>query len=184
MDKKSIFGGIVGAAIIIVGVMIFYNVVTMDDDDSNSNDNVVKEIQNVQGTFGINKDTYKLGETVFFVGTLAPDQQALIRVASPEGKIILEKYYNGIEREIVKFYFTPDTSSNKGIYTKDQLIGTWTMWFEGVNNNAIYFNIIDEFIPGAEKNIVDLRDPNDIEQEEQEQTNDPNMITVQGPPPP
>ncbi len=118
-----------------------------------------EEVWNTAGAFGINKDTYRLGEDVFFAGTLTPGQQAIIRVASPEGKIFLERAYDGSEREVAKFYFRPDTSAIKGLYEKDQLVGQWMIWFEGINNDEIYFEVTDEFVPGAEKDIVDLHGP-------------------------
>ena len=118
-----------------------------------------EEVWNTAGAFGINKDTYRLGEDVFFAGTLTPGQQVIIRVASPEGKIFLERAYDGSEREVAKFYFKPDTTAIKGLYEKDQLVGQWMIWFEGINNDEIFFEVTDEFVPGAEKDIVDLQGP-------------------------
>ncbi|MDE0089999.1 MAG: hypothetical protein OXP12_01395 [Thaumarchaeota archaeon] len=118
-----------------------------------------EEVWNTAGAFGINKEAYRLGEDVFFAGTLTPGQQVIIRVASPEGKIFLERAYDGSEREVAKFYFRPDTSAIKGLYEEDQLVGQWMIWFEGINNDEIFFEVVDEFAPGAETDVVDLQGP-------------------------
>lgn len=118
-----------------------------------------EEVWNTAGAFGINKETYMLGEDVFFAGTLTPGQQVIIRVASPEGKVFLEKAYDGSEREMAKFYFKPDTTAIKGLYEKNQLVGQWMIWFDGINNDEIFFEVVDEFAPGAETDIVDLQGP-------------------------
>ncbi len=118
-----------------------------------------EEVWNTAGAFGINKEAYRLGEDVFFAGTLNPGQQVIVRVASPEGKIFLERAYDGSEREVAKFYFRPDTSAIKGLYEEDQLVGQWMIWFEGINNDEIFFEVVDEFAPGAETDVVDLQGP-------------------------
>ena len=148
--------GIAAAVAIIIFVTTEYDIAEVKGADQNSNSTEPEEVWNTAGAFGINRHTYKLGEDIFFAGRLAPDQQVLVRIANPEGKIIVEKFFNGIDRELVKFYFKPDTSASKGIYTKDQIIGKWMIWFEGINNDEIYFEIIDEFVPGAETDIVDI----------------------------
>lgn len=118
-----------------------------------------EEVWNTAGAFGIDKETYRLGEDVFFAGTLTPGQQVIIRVASPEGKIFLEKAYDGSEREVAKFYFRPDTSAIKGLYEQDQLVGQWMIWFEGINNDEIFFEVVDESAPGAGTDVEDLHGP-------------------------
>lgn len=157
MANKA-FGAIVVLAVIAVGVLVAYNLAGPASDDAADQD-VVDDGWNRVGFFGINKDTYKLGENVFFAGRLSPDQQVLVRIASPEGKIVVDKMYNGIDKELVKFYFKPDTSASLGIYEKDQLVGEWMIWFEGVHNDEIMFTVVDEFISGAEDDIRDIPRP-------------------------
>ena len=94
---------------------------------------------------------------MFFAGTLTPGQQVIIRVASPEGTVFLERAYDGSEREMAKFYFRPDTSAIKGLYEQDQLVGQWMIWFEGINNDEIFFEVVDEFGPSAETDVADLQ---------------------------
>ena len=183
MNNNKNVGVIVGIAAVAIVVAVAYNIVIMDnstsikDHDINGED---EEVWNTAGAFGINKHVYKLGEDIFFAGRMAPDQQVLVRVANPEGKIIIEKYYNGIDRELVKFYFKPDTSASKGIYSKDEIIGKWMIWFEGISNDVIYFDIIDEFVPGTEDDIQDLRSPEEIAAAEREKELQ-SMITVERP---
>lgn len=172
MNGRVLAGVAIGVAAVIAGIMMAYNLTDAFDDPPEPQE---QEVWNTAGNFGINKHTYKLGEDVFFAGRMAPDQQAIVTVASPEGKVILQRLYNGIDRELVKFYFKPDTSPHNGIYKKDQLLGQWMIWFDGIPNDEIYFTIIDEFVPGAESDIVDLPMPGEREQ---------NLITVERPPPP
>lgn len=178
MSTKAIIGVIIGVAIIAIGILAVYNFGLDDDKNLDKQEEQEEEVWNTAGAFGINKHVYKLGEDIFFAGNLLPDQQVLVRMANPEGEIILERFYSGADREQAKFYFKPDTSASKGIYTKDQLIGKWTMWFEGINNDVIYFEIIDEFVPGTEDDIVDLRRADDTTRE----NNNPDLITVERPP--
>lgn len=156
MGNKS-FGVIVALAAVAVGVLVTYNLVDPAPVDDVEQD--VDDGWNRVGFFGINKDTYKLGENIFFAGQLSPDQQVLIRIASPEGKIVLNKVFSGMDREQVKFYFKPDTNALLDIYEADQLVGEWMIWFEGVHNDEIMFTVVDEFIMGAEKDIKDIPRP-------------------------
>lgn len=180
---NSKVGGALAAgiiAVVIVAGAIAYNEVTDGDGAPAKNGQDDEEVWNTAGAFGINKHVYKLGEDIFFAGRLAPDQQVLVRVANPDGKIITEKYYNGIDRELVKFYFKPDTSASKGIYSKDEIIGKWMIWFEGINNDVIYFEIIDEYVPGTEDDIKDLRSPEEIAEAQREKELQ-SLITVERP---
>ena len=160
MNGKAMVA-IIGVAAVVVGVMAAYNLSGVLGSSQGSQDTVgeEEEVWNTAGNFGVNRHAYKLGEDVFFAGRLAPDQQVLIRVASPEGRVVLERVYNGVDRELVKFYFKPDTNAHKGLYLKDQLVGEWMIWFDGIANDEIYFTMLDEFVPGAEKDIVDLPMP-------------------------
>lgn len=179
MSNKKIAGGIIAsAAAITIAMVLMYNMTELDKASTPAEEQTP---WNTAGQFAINKHAYKLGEDVFFAGRLLPDQQVLVRVANPEGGIILERYFSGADRELVKFYFKPDTSSNKGIYSKDQLIGRWMMWFEGINNDEIYFEIIDEFVPGAEKDVVELKRPAESTQTAQNQQSE--TTTAEMPPP-
>lgn len=157
---------LVSVGIAAVGVIVYLVSMGQLGGDLTDNDIVPADLDsdvddgwNRVGFFGVNKDTYKLGENVFFAGRLSPDQQVLVRVASPEGTIFQERVFNGADRELIKFYFKPDTSAYNGLYEKDQLVGTWLIWFEGLHNDDIRFEIIDEFIPGAEDDIVDIPRP-------------------------
>lgn len=178
MSNKKIAGGIIASAAgIIVAIAVMYG---MTDIYKASTPAEEENPWNTAGQFAINKHAYKIGEDIFFAGRLLPDQQVVIRVANPQGDIILKRYFSGADREQVKFYFKPDTSSSKGIYSKDQLIGRWMMWFEGINNDEIYFEIIDEFVPGAEKDVVELERPGSSQTAQSQQS---EMITVKMPPP-
>lgn len=153
--------GAAAAAVVVIALVAYGvpNVMMIGGGVDVTQQNETRPAWNTVGAFGINKHTYKLGEDVFFAGTLAPDQQVVIRVASPEQKVFLVKAYSGIDRELAKFYFRPDTSASKDIYEKDELVGRWMIWFEGINNDEIYFEVVDEFVPGTENDITDLKRP-------------------------
>ena len=111
------------------------------------------------GFFGVNKHTYKLGENVFFAGRISPDDQVVIRIATPEKIVMQERLFSGADRELVKFYFKPDTSRFDGIYEVEQLVGEWMIWFDGVHNDEIRFTVTDEYIKGAEEDVKDIPRP-------------------------
>ncbi len=43
-------------------------------------------------------------------------------------------------------------SKGLGICTKDDLLGNWTVVFQGTNYDNLKFEIVDSYIPGEEEN--------------------------------
>ena len=166
-------GKIIGAIVltIIIGLGVSYGIYNMDNPKEIVKDN--EDEWNRSGLFGINKDTYRLGDLVFFAGNLSPDQIVIINVLSPEGKTIQKRTFNGADRELIKFYFKPDTSVQNGIYRVDQLVGEWTIQFNGVIADDLKFTIVDEYVPGSESDVADIPG---YDNDEDVETPDENIV--------
>ena len=115
---------------------------------------------NRSGPFSINKYQYKLGEKIFMnIQTLAPGEIGLVEVVRPNGKTWIDFEFNATEKNSFKKYFEPDTSRFKGIYGPDDIVGNWLIQFKGTSYAPIEFEIINEYIPGAEDDFVILERP-------------------------
>ena len=150
--KKSVYiiAGIVAIAVA-AGIAYFYV------EHSYDNNNPLKTEWVVSGPFAINKPKYKLGENFFIsVNGLKPNEAGNILIIQPSGDIWTTIPFNGSLKSEFNYYNKPDTSSIKKIYMPEDLVGTWQMVFEGVPYKPLSFEIINEFIPGAEKDIVPL----------------------------
>ena len=111
----------------------------------------------ISGPFAINKSQYKLGENFFLtVHGLKPDEAGNILIMQPNGDVWTTIPFNGSLKSDFSYYNKPDTSSIKKIFKPEDLVGTWQMVFEGVPYKPLSFEIVNEFIPGAEKDIVPL----------------------------
>jgi len=47
-------------------------------------------------------------------------------------------------------YIEPVPSKTLGICSKDDIIGKWELYFRGTNYSNLYFEIIDDVVPGDE----------------------------------
>lgn len=157
MNQKII---IIIGIVAIVGVIGFSIISYESSQETKIDTSIIEEEWNRVGVFGTNKDTYKLGERVFFSGPVFPNQQITIKVITPEGLVNREFYYDGSETQLAKFYFKPDTFRHNGLYFVEQLVGTWTIKFEGVSNEDLTFEMLNEYNGrGAVVDIVDVPNP-------------------------
>jgi len=60
--------------------------------------------------------------------------------------------FNGTQKITFNQYFKPALSMNRGICSKADLLGNWTVVFQGTDYNNLKFEIVDRYIPGEEKN--------------------------------
>ena len=73
-----------------------------------------------------------------------------LQVFTPTGVNYLNLVINGDERNSFKHYFKPGFDPKLGICDTDQLVGEWTMLFEGFPEEKLKFRIMDEFLPHSE----------------------------------
>ena len=104
------------------------------------------------GPFKIRKQQYKLGEQVFLaVDGLTVDDSGNIIVIAPNKVTYITIPFDGAKKTDFNQYFKPTTSRALKICSVDDLVGNWTMIFQGVTYKQLNFEIIEEFIPGDEK---------------------------------
>ena len=112
------------------------------------------------GPLQINKDKYLLGENIFVIITnLLPEDKGVVYFFLPEGKIFYEIPFDGSKKEFKKLYFKPQLLKARDICKVEQLVGTWTVMFEGYEQFKLEFEILDRYLPNNEKYFVECLDP-------------------------
>ena len=139
---------------VIVGAIYFYNGQKPSDE--------IKSEWIISGPFAIDKSQYKLGENIFLsVHGLKPDEAGNILIIRPNGDMWVAIPFNGSMKSDFNYYEKPDTSAIKKIFGVEDLVGTWKVVFQGVEYKPISFEIINEFIAGAENDIEPIPHPNE-----------------------
>ena len=104
------------------------------------------------GPFSINKNQYKLGEYIFMiVSDLKPTDIGEIDIVDPKGDTFSKIPFNGTMKSSFKQFFEPDTERRLALCNATDLVGHWNIIFRGVPYKPIPFEIINEYILGAEK---------------------------------
>ena len=114
------------------------------------------------GPFKIDRSEYLLGEKVFVnVDQVSNNDKGEIVVFRPVNSTHYAVYHMmqfNAEGQRNNYYFTPDLSEMDGICSVDQLIGEWTVVFQGTDYPDLKFKVTAEIIPGYEdryETIVD-----------------------------
>ena len=143
------------AVIIIVGIFYYYN------QQKNSEENA--QWKNISGPFAINKFQYKLGENIFMiVSNLQPTNAGKINVIDPKGDTYYTIPFNGTLKTSFHYFFKPNTQNFGGILlcNPTDLVGKWGIIFQGVPYKPLKFEVINEWIQGAEAEIKPI--PKDL----------------------
>ncbi len=157
MKQKKIIPIIVIVVTSIVSAIYFYNVQKSSDE--------IKSQWIISGPFAIDKPKYKLGENVFLsVHGLKPNEAGNILIVRPNGDMWTTIPFNGTLKSDFNYYFKPDTSTALKIYGPEDLVGTWKVIFQGLTYEPLSFEIINEFIPGGEADIVPIPRTNETKQ--------------------
>lgn len=99
--------------------------------------------------FGVNKYEYKIGENIFFIARdLSPYDVGSIAFVMPNGttKYIVIPFDGSIKSGFNQ-YFKPSLSKARGICSTADLIGEWSVVFQGTRYEPLKFKIINETIP-------------------------------------
>ena len=156
MKSKKIISLIIGIVVVaaVSSGVYFYHAKQKNEDD-------IKSHWIVSGPFAVDKARYKLGESVFLsVNGLKPNEAGDIVFLLPNGKVWATIPFNGTLKSNFNYYFKPDTSARLEIYEPEDLVGTWKVVFQGVSYNSLSFDLVHEYILGAEKDIVPIPRPN------------------------
>ncbi len=172
--KPRIIGGVIAAIIIVVLVIQFSSI----NEDGSIQDNDLPEIVDVDndgvpddvdpfisaprvwqtsGPFQIDREYYVLGELVLMrIGNLETNEKGQIVFLQPSNGTHQTVYitipFDGSQKITFNQYFKPALAMNRGICTKADLLGNWTVVFQGTDYNNLKFEIVDKYIPGEEKN--------------------------------
>jgi len=107
---------------------------------------------NRSGPFAISNFEYKIGENIFIVAdNLKLDDVGSMVFVMPNGTT---KYivipFDGMEKSGFNQYFKPSLSKNRKICDTNDLVGEWSVVFQGTDYRPIKFNIINETLRGEE----------------------------------
>ncbi len=178
-EKKSgIIGGVIAAIIIGVLVVQFSSINedgSIQDNDlpeivDVDNDGIPDDVdpfiatprvweKQTSGPFQIDREQYLLGELVLIrIGVqneLKPNDKGQIVFLQPLSNETQTVYitipFDGSDKISFNQYFKPALSQNRGICSKADLLGNWTVVFQGVDYNQLKFEIVDKYIPGEEE---------------------------------
>ncbi len=148
MKKKNVTGALISviAVVAITAGIIYY----LNHQMSGS----VTEQWITSGPFAINNSTYRLGDNVFMTITgLKPTDVGKMVVTDPKGGIFTQVPFNGTEKSSFNYYFKPDTERLEKLCTPQDLVGTWTITFQGTTYRSLTFKVVNEWVEGSQAEI-------------------------------
>ena len=166
MNKNVSIAAGVGIAIII-GVIAFqinetaYHVSTPEEYKMSLGTQSVSHVvypdnPQILGPLQINKDKYLLGENVYVIlRDIGPMDKGSIQFFTPGGILYDEMGFNGANQDYAKKYFKPGLLKSKNLCEKEQLVGTWTVMFEGYEEFKLYFQMMPDILPNQESHFVE-----------------------------
>lgn len=104
---------------------------------------------NRSGPFAINKFEYRIGDNIFMaVDGLAINDVGNIIFVLPNGTT---KYisipFDGAKKSGFNQYFKPSISKTRNICSINDIVGEWTVVFQGTEYQPLQFRILNETIP-------------------------------------
>lgn len=110
---------------------------------------------NRSGPFAINKLEYRVGDNVFFaVSDLTFNDIGNAVFVLPNGTT---KYisipFDGTQKSGFNQYFKPSISKTRSICSVNDIIGEWTIIFQGTEYQPLKFRILNETIPSEMGNF-------------------------------
>lgn len=107
---------------------------------------------NRSGPFAVNKFEYVIGENVFVVADkLKPHEFGNVIFLMPNGTTrYITIPFDGSDKPGFNQYFRPGVSAARSICSTDDLVGDWTVVFQGANYNQIKFKILNQTLDSNE----------------------------------
>ncbi|MDE1726120.1 MAG: hypothetical protein KGH89_02500 [Thaumarchaeota archaeon] len=103
------------------------------------------------GPFSVTNGTYRLGDNIFMVVTgLKPTDIGTMVIYDPKGGVFTHVPFNGTMKSDFNYFFKPVTEKPEKLCTPQDLVGNWTISFQGTSYSPITFRIINEWVPGAQ----------------------------------
>ncbi|MGI0072208.1 MAG: hypothetical protein ACREA3_00130 [Nitrosotalea sp.] len=145
--KRDTIITLVVVMVIIPAGIYFYNQQKMSQ-ENNTPQGVTS------GPFAIDKEKYRLGDYVFMVVTgLKPTDAGKMVVYDPKGGTFTTVNFNGTMKSDWNYMFKPNTERIEKLCTAQDLVGNWTIVFQGTSYKSIPFQVINEWVQGAEAEI-------------------------------
>ncbi len=148
--KRNATGAIIGVILVIAvsaGFIYFSN-------QQKFSGNNTLQWAVTSGPFQINNSTYRLGDNVFMTVTgLKPTDVGKIVVLDPKGGTFTQVPFNGTMKSDFNYFFKPNTERIEKLCTPQDLVGNWTIVFQGTTYNPIPFKIINEWVEGSQAEI-------------------------------
>lgn len=107
---------------------------------------------NRSGPFSVNKFEYLIGENVFVVASgLKPHEFGNVIFVMPNGTTrYITIPFDGSDKSGFNQYFRPGVSAARNICSTDDLVGDWTVVFQGANYRPINFKILNKTLDSNE----------------------------------
>jgi hypothetical protein len=101
---------------------------------------------NRSGPFAINEMEYKIGDNIFLAveGLMRHDIGNIVFVLPNSTTKYITIPFDGTEKSGFNQYFRPALSKNRGICSMNDIVGEWTVVFQGTNYKSIKFIIRNE----------------------------------------
>ena len=108
----------------------------------------------MSGPFSIDKEKYRLGDNIFMVVTgLRPSDAGKMIVYDPKGGTFTQVPFNGTMKSDWNYMFKPDTVRLEKLCTPQDLVGNWSIVFQGTSYKSITFQVTNEWDQGSEAEI-------------------------------
>jgi len=109
------------------------------------------------GPFQIDRSEYVLGEKIFMrLSGLLPNEKGQIEFWRPINNTHYSTYisvpFDGMDKGGFNYYVQPQISKTRDICSANDIIGEWIIVFSGTQYSNLNFKIINQTIPGDERN--------------------------------
>ncbi|MDE1769830.1 MAG: hypothetical protein KGI28_04670, partial [Thaumarchaeota archaeon] len=97
----------------------------------------------------------KLGENIFMVvSDLKPTDAGEIQIVDPKGVAWSTIQFNGTLKSSFKQFFKPNTDRRLSLCNPSDLVGNWNIVFSGTTYKSIPFQIVNDWISGAQSEVT------------------------------
>ena len=86
---------------------------------------------------------------------LMPGDKGTVQFFTPNGILYEEIGFNGEVRDSQKKYFKPQLLKSKNLCEKEDLVGEWTVMFEGYDRAVLHFEMMPDILPNSEYQFVE-----------------------------
>jgi len=108
------------------------------------------------GPFKLDRSEYVLGERLFvnldYVDKNTKGEMIFTKIINNTHVYEYKKIKFDGSKPQYNFYIGMNLNMPRGLCTVDQLIGNWELRFEGTNYESIKFKVLDDILPGSERN--------------------------------